>query len=127
MGTVRVNEGTSHSKKNLFSVFIFERHRETETDRDLPTTRSLSKCLQNPGPDQAKARSLEHNLGLPHGQRGCNRLSHHLLSFRVHTSKKLESEVKPDSNPGIRTDCRCPDPWPLITTVPNAHPNYLAL
>lgn len=35
MGTVRVNEGTSHLKKYLFNVLIFERHREKQTQTEI--------------------------------------------------------------------------------------------
>lgn len=64
-----------------------ERDKEKETEIDLqsidpqmPTTATVGK---------AKARSLEHHLGLPYGWQGLKYMSHLLLPSMMSISRKL--------------------------------------
>lgn len=66
----------------LIHLFFFARLRDRHTQRDPSFDGSLPTCPQQPGPDQAEARSLERNPGLPHRWQRPKRLSHRPLPPR---------------------------------------------
>lgn len=72
---------------------LLEKQRRKEGGPTLADV--FPKSLQYRGLYEVKAKSQLFYSGLPHGCKELKYLLHHLLSYKVHISRKLESRVEP--------------------------------
>lgn len=86
---------------------------ERDGDKDLASTGTLLRCLQQPG--------ARNSIRISHMGGRANYLSHHLLPLRTHVSGELEYKWSWDLNSG--TLCRDASiPSTVLTTRPNTTP-----